>query len=753
MSIKNRFIAVNVFLLLLGLVLTIMMGVKSHKIQQIQNNLLQLENLQPDILQIPLLSYDLIIQRQRSNKLNEQELKVLITSSRNKIKNINFLVQYFSLEQQKPPLNLEHFRQLTYSLNESIELLLFSSENEWDNFQVIRNTSLELNNYCTDIINYNGKEVISDTMGVSNLQYLFIFTFIALIVGNGFLIYWYFFTPIRELSEHVEKISKSNKPFDLQFPSNKHNEFDLLSMNLNKMLQNLKDTDKLKNSFLSTMSHEIRTPMNGVIGFIDNLLDTNLNPQQREYTEVINSSAKVLLRVINDILDYSKLEVGKMELEHIAFNLKKLADELIVVNRQSAKQKGLKLKLELDIDSPLIIRGDPTRLRQVLNNLLSNAIKFTDSGFVSLKISSNHINDTNCSIVFEVTDTGIGISNEQQGKLFQAFSQADNSMSRRYGGTGLGLYIAQNIVSLMDSHLNVKSEYGSGTVFKFTLNTTLARPEEQVQLSSSQIINLPTGALKKYWALIVDDTATNLYLMETVCQKFGLPYMTATNGQEAVDLAKEFKFDLIFMDIQMPIMDGYTAIREIRKLETAESTQIIALTASAMQEDVEKALGAGSTGFLPKPFERNQLLLCIAEHLGIQVEQKPQPINYNEDVSMGNHSVRQMYDFMNEQYQMSLGEIKLILAQTISDWRPQLDDLRVFVTRETWDSVSAFMHRFKGQLGAIGLPHFSEAADQINQKIKAKQYTGLVDELIIYIDDLATIFKIIEKQVTVNTHS
>jgi CheY-like chemotaxis protein len=237
--------------------------------------------------------------------------------------------------------------------------------------------------------------------------------------------------------------------------------------------------------------------------------------------------------------------------------------------------------------------------------------------------------------------------------------------------------------------------------------------------------------------------------METVCQSIGLPYMTAVNGQEAVTKAQQFKFDLIFMDIQMPVMDGYTAIREIRKLEKAATTQIIALTASAFQDDVEKALGSGSTGFIAKPFERNQLLLCIAEHLGVEVQSQLRPLPDLHETSE-EIAVRQMYDFMREQYQVSLGEIKRVVAQTLADWRPLLNDIIVFAKMENWEKVRAIMHRLKGQLGAIGLPHFAESAAVVNQRIKDGDLTGLLPLLEELVGQLSAIFRTLEKEVTLD---
>ncbi|MBN2450159.1 MAG: response regulator, partial [Lentisphaeria bacterium] len=501
----------------------------------------------------------------------------------------------------------------------------------------------------------------------------------------------------------------------------------------------------------ANMSHEIRTPMNGVIGFLGNLSETPLNEQQRQYLRVIESSARSLLRVINSILDYSKLSAGRMELEEVPFDLARLLEDCTAVTRRLVQGKPVRVVCDCDGLEHPVIRADPTRLRQVLDNLLGNAAKFTERGQIRLHVQARAADEERLHLAFEVEDTGIGIPAEHQAHLFDAFAQADSGTTRKYGGTGLGLCIAASLVRLMGDELTVRSRPGEGSLFAFALKVRMARPEEQVQLSGHYRIVLPAGALRRYWALLVDDTPTNLFLMETICQGIGLPYRTACNGREAVELAQRQRFDLVFMDIQMPVMDGYTAIREIRKLPNSGTTQIIALTASAFAEDVERALGAGSTGFLAKPFERDQLLLCIAQHLDIPAEKE-----LREPVEGGDTReemlTRQIHDFMREQYQIRLGEIKMILAQTVANWRPLLDDLRVFSRRGDWEEVRAITHRLKGELGSIGLTHFAEVSGDITARIRSGRTESLREEVEAFTEELANAFRIVEKDVTVEPH-
>jgi CheY-like chemotaxis protein len=434
----------------------------------------------------------------------------------------------------------------------------------------------------------------------------------------------------------------------------------------------------------------------------------------------------------------------------VAFDLARLAEDSVALARQLVRGKPVRVQFESSGLDAGVIRGDPTRLRQVLDNLLGNAAKFTERGEIRLTVEAVGLADGRLEVRLAVRDTGIGITPEQQRELFKPFTQADASTTRRYGGTGLGLCIAAGLVELMGGRLTAESRPGEGSTFRFAFVTRPAPAGEQVQLSGHYRITLPGGSLRKFWALLVDDTPTNLFLMETICQSIGLPYRTATNGREAVELAQEQRFDLIFMDIQMPIMDGYTAIREIRKLETSGTTQIIALTASAFQEDVEKALGAGSTGFLAKPFERDQLLLCIAQHLDIPVERElREPLEAHD--TREEMLVRQMYDFMRDQYRISLGEIKMILAQSVSDWRPLLEDLRVFSRRGDWNEVRVIMHRLKGQLASIGLSLFAERAGSITAAIRSGQTEPLRAEIEVFTAELGTIFRAVEQEVTLDT--
>ncbi len=519
---------------------------------------------------------------------------------------------------------------------------------------------------------------------------------------------------------------------------------------MDELLRRIRKESQSREKFIATMSHEIRTPMNGLLGFLSSLKETQLSDQQRQYLKIIDSSAKGLVHVINEILDFTKLRAGKLTASEVTFDLRSFAEERVALARQSARGKPLKVNLLFHgAEEPVLMRTDPSLLRQILDNLLGNGVKFTERGEVALEIQVTPMDGGRLSIDFAVRDSGIGMTQSEQDHLFKPYEQADISIARRYGGTGLGLTISHSLVELLGGRLQVKSSPGEGSCFYFTLQCAASKPEEQVHLSDLYHVKLPRTELKKHWALLVDDTLTNLFLLETICQSVGLPYRTAENGREALDLCRQQHFDLIFMDIQMPIMDGYTAIREIRKLPDAATTTIIALTASAYQEDVEKALGAGSTGFIPKPFERDQLLLCIAEALGITPERELRAADRELAESPEVATVRRMHDFMREQYQLSLGEIKMLLAQTLADWRPLLDILGSYAQQGNEQETLALLHRLKGQLAAIGLLDHSEKTVTIMEAFREGRREEGQTMILGFIQSLTRIFKLLESDVTV----
>ncbi len=386
------------------------------------------------------------------------------------------------------------------------------------------------------------------------------------------------------------------------------------------MVEKADESNRMKSEFLANMSHEIRTPLNAVIGLAHLCLDSDADEEKRRnYIKKIEVAGKSLLGIINNILDTSKIEAGMLELESLHFSMREVCEQALTIYQDSAENKGLSLEFEMDPNMNNYYVGDPVRIGQILNNFVGNAIKFTESGKVSIQCSlcteqreGRQAPENTLSVCIKISDSGIGISKEQEATLFKPFTQADTSITRRFGGTGLGLVISKHLIELMHGELSVESEIGKGTTFTILLFLPLSEEAHIGIESEDGDMHLD---LSNKHILVVEDNMINQLIMEELLQKTNAKVSIADNGQIAVDMVEKEKFDIVLMDMQMPVMDGIQATGVIRQKYNSDELPIIAVTANAMKEDKEKGIKMGLNDYLTKPIDPPNLMVVLQHWL------------------------------------------------------------------------------------------------------------------------------------------